>query len=455
MGNMLCSLSPFQFAVSAQKASLLCSSQRVRATKTGDIPSALRQYGIAKGSAMTKQHVLSIALYCDWQRLSDALRSSFRGAAPSESVNCEFANWSKFLRETVELFGSGEEESADGARSRHHNVACSVSPKEDGRLLHCSARSMYVFDAFKLRVAAPVSTSRNIRMASRSMTNEGILVQFAAERGCGVFDCSWISGHPQEWEHLLFGGVDRVRIECITEIDGNRSHREYLRALTHLQSMLCPDGIIDGIDEQFGIVGHHNIDENDHRIIANLVHNSYFEEYPEYINCCFFAFCHRTTSIVLDLQRIYMHFGALSDLVIHSSVRSPYTTSKGQRTESDKARVNLFRESLLRLFPNLKRIEIRSGNEERQYPLSLVVLLSSIDSASMFCKNKIRIEVVAQWRSQQKRSWIFQALTSSETMKCIASRATKHGLVVTPCTTRKGERDRMEDSFVIDHITNL
>ncbi len=118
MGNLLCTLSPFQFAVSAQKASLLCSSRRVRGTKTGDIPSALRQYGIAKGSAMTKQHVLSVVLYCDWQRLSDALRSSLRATTPSESVNCELANWSKFLRETVELFGSGEGQSADGGLGR-------------------------------------------------------------------------------------------------------------------------------------------------------------------------------------------------------------------------------------------------------------------------------------------------------------------------------------------------
>ena len=447
MENMMCTLSPFQFAVSAQKADLLCTSQRVKATKTGAIPSALRHYGILEDSAMTKQHVLSVVLYCDWQRLSDALRSSFR-MTPFESLddakgrNCEFANWSKFLRETVELFGGGL--SVDG--HGHHEVECSVSRKEDDRLLHCSAVSMYVFKAFNLRMAAPVSTSRNIRMASRSMASKGILVQFGAPSGCGVFDCSWISGHPQESEQLLIGGVDRVRIENITEIDGNRSHFMYLKALTLFQSMLCPEGD-DGRGHELGI------DENDHRIIANLVATSYFDEYPEYVNCSFFAFCHEATSIVLDLQRIYMHFGALSDLVIHSSVRSPYTRSK--RTETDKSRANLFREALIGLFPNLKRIEIRSGNEQKQYPLSLVVLMASMDSASILCKNRVRIEVTAQWRSQQKRSWIFHALNRSETMKCITSRATKHGLVVTPCSSRKSGRDRMEDSFVIDHVSNL
>ena len=453
MDNMLCSLSNYQFAISAQKADLLCSSQRVKAMKSMKsevMPSVLRYYGISEGAAVTKEHILSIVLYCDWQSLSDALNMSMKKLS-TESLddvkgrNCESAIWSKLLREMVEVFG-GDSNHRNGY---HHGVQCAVPRKVGDGLLHCSASSVCVFNAFNLRMAGPVRTSKNIRMASRSLTNQGILVQFRAPSGRrGVFDCSWISGHPQESEHFVMGGMDRVRIENITEMKGNRSHLVYFKALNHLQSMITDN---DSKGTSKGMATE-SIDEKDHQIIRNLTDKSYFAEYPEYINCSFFAFCHDTTSIVLDLHWIYTQFGALSDLVIHSAVKSPYLRAKS--IENEEKRKGLWRESLIRLFPNLKRIMVRSGNEQKQYPLSLTAMMSSIDCIPMFFRNEIQIEVTAQWRSPQKRSWIFDALKHSETMKCITTKAVKSGLVITPCVSRRGS-EGVEDVFVVDHVSNL
>ena len=69
-------------------------------------------YGVKEGSSPTLNHLLSLTLYTDVTALSSSFSSTFRAISKYESFdsiksrNREYYWMSRYLRETVQLFGS-------------------------------------------------------------------------------------------------------------------------------------------------------------------------------------------------------------------------------------------------------------------------------------------------------------------------------------------------------------
>ena len=77
----------------------------------GDYVACPRHYGIDEQAPITIHHLLSIILYTDTTALSADFSASFRKLHPYETLsqikrrNSKYWWWSKYLRETVEIYG--------------------------------------------------------------------------------------------------------------------------------------------------------------------------------------------------------------------------------------------------------------------------------------------------------------------------------------------------------------
>eukprot|EP01084_Bolivina_argentea_P128192 226631_1 len=369
--NKIETINIFAFKIAFTKSNKYTQSEKSKNIKAVNqaFPPFLR-YNIPENTPISQSHLLAVILYCDSNELCCAFSATFRIANPRQTLsyvhkqNQEFANWSRLLRETVEIFGCG-----------------SVKRNK----FYCGMSVPMVLEEFNIRLCAPTSTSAVVEVANRFGGDSGVVIELSnngykyAHR-LRMFDCSWISKHAHEYEVLFMGGFQRIKIETIRMLFSNQNYHTYIKALFYFHCML--GGTI--MDKTTA-----DIDENDCKILKNLINHrldidGFRNKYPAYINYCFTSFVLHQTQIVINLEQIDKYFQQLRDLIINE----------------DK----LPREDLCMLCPNIKSIIIYSGYKE----INLVSLLSWMHQSSRkYDKNNMRITVKANWVENQ-RSWLYQ-----------------------------------------------
>eukprot|EP01084_Bolivina_argentea_P247681 414354_1 len=165
-------------------------------------------YGIEKCEPITKNHLLAIILYCDWADLSTNFSQTFRKTNSYDSIssikqkNSEYGNFSKLIREVVEIFGKSSDSTSQD------NLLCGP--------FFCGMSFVMVMAQYMIRLYSPTSTSKIVEVAARFGGDEGILIQLNKPlQKLAAFPCSWISNYPEEEEYLFCGGYERIQIESI------------------------------------------------------------------------------------------------------------------------------------------------------------------------------------------------------------------------------------------------
>eukprot|EP01084_Bolivina_argentea_P116496 206972_1 len=108
--NQLYPIKITNFDIFFSKAIKLFQTSNTKQIKAASEP--FLHYDIPVNTPITMSHLLSLVLWCDTDKLSSVFASTFRKSSATESFsslknrNREFANWSRLLRESVELFGS-------------------------------------------------------------------------------------------------------------------------------------------------------------------------------------------------------------------------------------------------------------------------------------------------------------------------------------------------------------
>ena len=113
--NEICTLTADQFNDSLQKCFLYIESQKAKEMKAsgGSFLDELK-YGISVDKPISSAHLISVILYCDWTELCTSFSGTFRRKTAKESLesvksrNREYWNWSRLLRETVEIYGNND-----------------------------------------------------------------------------------------------------------------------------------------------------------------------------------------------------------------------------------------------------------------------------------------------------------------------------------------------------------
>eukprot|EP01084_Bolivina_argentea_P077589 140783_1 len=138
-------------------------------------------YGIKRGESMRLTHILSIILYTDYDTLSYNFSCTFRGL---KGCNKEYGNWSKYLIEAVNCYGT---------------PMCKSSVK----VLYHGVSFMY-FNKFIAKFNSPTSTTTKLQVATIFAKNNGVILDLVTHDGnLRYFNCSFLSSFPNEEERLF------------------------------------------------------------------------------------------------------------------------------------------------------------------------------------------------------------------------------------------------------------
>ena len=282
----------FDYAT-VKAAKFLKFAQLFKKLKSRDTLTCGLRYDIAKRKPMNSNHLLSIILYTDYHHLSFLFKSSFQKQTINESLdslkqrNREFWNFSKLLRETVEVFGDR------------------LGDKPKICKLYHSTTFMYLNNVIT-RIAAPTSMTRNLSTAILLAPQNGIVlevVNYGFDKpyyfNTGLLGC----GALQD-ERLIFGGKQLTQFKNLSIIDiAEKYSLDFLKVLNIIIrgesiSMQDKDIFAKNMETYSGII---------EKLIAKKISGKE-NELNDYLNGSFQAFTNYQTIIKIDIKKLLRDF---------------------------------------------------------------------------------------------------------------------------------------------------
>ena len=391
------------------------------------------QYEIENYASPTLNHLLSLTLYTDQTALCSDFSSTFRAISEYESLditkarNCEYYWMSRYLRETVQLFGFSKQSFCGGLKGPFFS---GLSYK-------------LVFSEFQLRLCCPTSTSYHVEVAINFANDqEGIIVQLnnavSGHSYLHGFNCSWLSQFKEESECLFFGGHYRMKVEAVTVMATSRNYRSFFSALEKVNRVFNGDFVSkeslsnkDRVFINFLLFG---VTKKKKRGRPPRIDLEWLKS-DEYMKDTITSFKKNKMQIVLNLHNSSKNDYKMGDKFMHNIKVRQYRDEYKWRDdaydwynkEKNKSAVrdvkidglslsdstNLFRENIFKLFDNLKTIILITTDHigKKEYGFSLMYLLSIIWKSATL-KN---IEIKAITRGSLKDSWLRNLWTSSST----------------------------------------
>eukprot|EP01084_Bolivina_argentea_P281387 481443_1 len=303
---------------------------------------------------------------------------------------------------------------------------------------------LMLLNEFNIKLCSPTSTTTSKDVAVRyakGKTQDGIILRMN-NNGClneyqlRIFDCSWISKAPEEHEVLMFGGLVPIKMEMVKVLW--LSSKVPLMHLFYFQCMI--DGSI--MKRKIASTEEKKLKKLLHRLIQCKSQTDY--QYQEnrrfqYMRACFSRFLANQQQVIINIGSLCEYFGSLSDLIMDSK----YAHSQRHETQP-----YLIKNNLYMLFPNLKEIVINSSENGKDYPINLVLLMSSIDKLSKDCNRKdIKVTVKAIWKRNSQRSWINEYYFNKR--EAIESTELKYQMMVNMARKARTRKDYV----TIEHIT--
>ena len=284
--NTIFTINLSNFASSYFKAKIFLNQEHAKCMKaTGSLCS---DYGIKESSNLTVQHLMAVILYTDHDKLSYNFSSTFRKLSQSETFgdqkrrNREYSNWSRLLRETVELFGT--EMTNSKVDTFYHGV------------------SKLIFSSFVSFFASPTSTTAQLEVATVFANENGLILELEkSSRSLKYFNCTWLSFYGSEDERLFCGGLFPIHFNSIRDMNTNENYEKFIHSLTSFNY---------SINGQQTFSSQHEINKMDAKIIK-LLHKHYDEsaeyknKFPHFINDIFSEFCKEKKFVKINEQRLH------------------------------------------------------------------------------------------------------------------------------------------------------
>ena len=185
------------------------------------------QYKIARGTAIPKNHLISVIPYTDYSDLSADFTATFRRHGPFDSLsaaknrNERYWWWSKTLLETVQVYGKAYHENfhprdhwaeifrTDGSNKDIGDVkwANGIPTYKDHKGPFYSGMAKVLdMPQFNIQLFSPTSTSVDIEVAMKFCGESGIIIEVDNSKvgqRTRLFDVSWISRFPEENERYM------------------------------------------------------------------------------------------------------------------------------------------------------------------------------------------------------------------------------------------------------------
>ena len=310
------------------KVTQYMNTMRAKKTKASKSKAGIDEfkYEIQPESKITFNHLLSVCLYTDFTDLCTEFSKTFRPLNNYETLdsvkerNRDYFFMSKYLRESVELFGD------------YHSIWSNnklIGPFYSGLSF------VALFPITDITLNSPTSTTYYKEVAIKfSGDGNGVIVEFdnINNKQLHGFDCGWISQFKEESEVLFMGGAHKIHINGVTVMDTKIKHQIYFRALTKFDLML------KGKSSQWN--------ESEKCMICDLidciVNNTKNSDIDNYIYDSFALFLNNKLKIYLNVKEL-------------QRIGDPKIANKIIYTHSTK----LFRSNvILKLFKNLQLVVI-------------------------------------------------------------------------------------------------
>ena len=393
INNEIYSLNMVQLNTSITKTFKYIHTIKAKQTTYDMAVDDLFHYDIRKGSIISFDHLLSIILYTDWDKLSCSFSKTFRKEKQYETLsmvkrrNGEYANWGMRIRETVEYFGS------EGWRDWDSDKVNKYNNLERGPYF-CGMSFVMVIPQFNIRLNSPTSTSKTLEVATRFGGDEGILIQinnngYAESDLLRSWNCCWLSNYNGEDERLWCGGDLQIKVESIKVLSTNENFHKYFKPLFYFDCMCSGNQMKDNM------IG--DITDEHYLVLSNLIKdrltiNNFVSKYHKYIKNTFHAFTANKQQIVISPDDINRYFPKLKDLIMHKI--SGYSSNEANPSST----TNLFKSVIFKLFPNIERVVINStafyGEGVIEYRIDISSLLLLIEKSISKNRN-ITIEIRA------------------------------------------------------------
>lgn len=209
------------------------------------------RFGIYEFTPIKLNHICSILLYCNYYQLQQVLLSTYApNVGENESIqawkerHAEFANWAKYLRESVEIFGKR------------------ITEKD---IFYYAINSDQIEFGKSLKVCfnVPMSMTRNLFVAQSYFEFDeekiGMLLSLTKQSNATAMymDVGWCSDFPQEQEVLVLSAYPhQARIGSMVHISHKNeemlfnNYQYYMSAIDDLDRLVQGQNSSDFIDRK-------------------------------------------------------------------------------------------------------------------------------------------------------------------------------------------------------------
>ena len=276
-----------------KKATKYMQSKTVKCIKAAKLPEPLH-YDIKPDDPITLSHISAVLFYTDLTSLSTAFSSTFRSLHDKEEIhqimerNREYRNWSKLIREAVQIFGNA------------------VGIKKRGPFF--TGMSYMTIPSYVIRLCGPTSTTRTFEVAINFSTSDGIVMKInngslLHSQYLRYFNCSWLSCFNDEDERLFCGGNYPLRVESVIMVATNANFCLYFKSLFYFDCMVSGMELSDAEKNEMNTF--------DYKVLQRFIWHKMDEKknkFEDYINETFKAFCDHKQQIVINLKLIHKYF---------------------------------------------------------------------------------------------------------------------------------------------------
>ena len=394
INNKINALSLLQMNVSILKTNKLMQTFKVKSIRC-NAPNDVLHYEIGNHSRLRYSHLLSLVLYSDRSELQCDFTKTFRKTNQYQTLsdikqnNREYYHWSKNIREAVEYYGNlgWKDHWNDDKRNYSHNNI-------KGPFYSGMSYKM-VIPEIMIRLNGPCSSTKKIEVATRFGGDDGIIIKldnnsYYQSYSLRCFDMNWISNYSGEDEYLWCGGRLRIRISSILTIKDNVNYDKYFKSMYYFDAMLTSTFMKKKA----------KVRDQDRVILSNLIKYrlspEFVNNYPNYINQTFCAYCNNKLQICINITDLKQYFEKIKDLVVEELVQLTIDDDD-DIPYNDK---NIFKSIIFSIFPNLKHvILITTGwsltGEYEEYKINISYLISLLFKLLSLHNNKIKTTIRA------------------------------------------------------------
>lgn len=357
-------------------------------------------YGLHRGDPINFRHVMALLIFNDFKEIADKFSESMRSQHPLESLesiklrNSAFYHLSKYMREAVELYG-------DSAA----NNDMMKGP------FFLGLPSVSVIPGFAVHFNGPTVVTKDVNIALRFATVNGMVLQIDNEHHGGGYDQMFfdLSGFqaltplnpsdevsPRKVSDLklTIGGHSPLQLKSISIPGKQDGFETFLEPLFWIECILTGKRLRGMSNSRMMHLWREIVWD----LMAYYRHSdedteSMRQKYDSYVLDMFDVFCLKKRALHIDMDSIDRNANepkALGDILFRKLKYREHIKSVDKM--KDKSDVNVLNWHVLDIFPNLKRIEIRSTDHfgQRFYPFSIKKFCNVLETIQSFQNGNLK-----------------------------------------------------------------